>query len=98
MRLYFDFWQEQRELLLLFRKSGLLNVLFQTAYRQSFGVFSLVRSGETAQAYSKTLPYLLSYSVGGMNSMLIKWVEDGMTVPAGDFIGELREGFASENI
>jgi hypothetical protein len=46
--------------------------------------------------YGDQLPYLLAYSIGGMNSMLIKWIEGRMSIPSSTLILRLREGFSSE--
>ncbi len=42
----------------------------------------------------EAIPYLLAYGVGGMNGMLIKWVEQGMEVPSGILIAQLKTGFS----
>ena len=39
---------------------------------------------------------LLAYSIGGMNSMLIKWIEGGMSISSSTLILCLREGLSSE--
>ncbi len=39
---------------------------------------------------------LMKRSIGGMNSMLIKWIEGGMSIPSATLILCLREGFRSE--
>ena len=95
---YFDFWEERRSLLLLFEKNGILPALFDGAYKYSFSIFECVRSKETAEQYSLQLPYLLAYSVGGMHSMLLRWVENGMNIPSGELIAMLKHGFSSTEI
>ncbi len=95
---YFDFWEERKEMLHLFRKNDLLPVLFDGAYRYSFSIFELVRSTEVAGRYAGQLPYLLAYSVGGMHSMLLRWVEDNMSIPSSELIGQLKKGFSSPDI
>lgn len=95
---YFDFWEERKALLMLFGKSDLLPVLFDGAYKYSFSIFELVRSTKIASSYSEQLPYLLAYSVGGMHSMLLRWVENDMSVPSEVLIGMLKKGFSSPDI
>ncbi len=95
---YFDFCEERRELLSLLKRNNLLAALFEGSYQYSFQVFAYVRSKETAAAYSSLLPYLLAYSVGGMYSMLLKWVESGMAVPSSLLIEQLKSGFASADL
>ena len=73
-------------------------MLFDGAYRYSFSIFEYVRSKEAAQQVSEQLPYLLAYSVGGLHSMLHKWVENDMAVPSGVLIDRLKSGFASREL
>lgn len=77
---YFDFWEDRKLLLLLFKQNNLLPVLFEGAYNYTFNIFEHIRSKEVRDQYSLPLPYLLAYSVGGMHSMLLKWVENGMVI------------------
>lgn len=90
---YFNFWEERKSLLLLFKKSHLLPLLFDGAYQYSFGIFEYIRSKDVAEHLSLYLPYLLAYSVGGMHNMLLKWVENGMTVPSHILIEQLKNGY-----
>lgn len=92
---YFDFWEERKSMLLIFKQSKLLPVLFDGAYNYSFSIFEYVRSKEVADLLSEQLPYLLAYSIGGMHSMLLKWVENDMTIPSYILIEQLRNGFKS---
>ncbi len=92
---YFDFWEERKSLLLIFKQSKLLPVLFDGAYKYSFRIFEYIRSKEVVEQFSVQLPYLLAYSVGGMHSMLLKWVENDMTVPSNVLIEQLKNGFNS---
>lgn len=55
-------------------------------------------NGKIAASLSLPLPYLLAYSVGGMHSMLLKWVERGMSIPSAELISKLKSGFTSDNI
>ena len=92
---YFDFWEERKSLLLLFKQSNLLPVLFDGAYNYSFSIFEYIRTKDVAEHLSLELPYLLAYSVGGMHSMLLKWVENDMTVPSVTLIEQLKNGYHS---
>lgn len=92
---YFDFCEERKELLFLLRRNNLLGVFFEASYQYSFAVFSYVRSAETVDVYARFLPYLLAYSVGGMYSMVLKWVESDMDIPSAVLIEKLKNGFAS---
>lgn len=92
---YFDFWEERKDLLLLLQKNGLLQRVLDRSYHYAMEVFAFVRSWETAEALSPTLPYLLSYSVGGMHGMLLKWAQEGMAIPSSQLIAALKAGFQS---
>ena len=95
---YFDFCEEHKSLLLLLKQHNLLTLLFEGSYKYSFRVFEYVRSKETAEHFSLPLPYLLAYSVGGMYSMLLKWVESDMSIPSSVLISELKKGFMSPEL
>lgn len=92
---YFDFWEERKEVLHIFKQSTLLAVLFDGAYKYSFRIFEYVHSEENTDQYTAHLSYLLAYSIGGMHSMLLKWVENDMSVPSCVLIKVLKEGFNS---
>lgn len=95
---YFDFCEKRRDLLSLLKQNDLLLLLFEGSYKYSFKVFEYVRSQKTADIYSSFLPYLLAYSVGGMYSMLLKWVENDMNIPSSILITELKNGLISSDI
>lgn len=95
---YFDFCEERKELLSLLKRNNLLVLLFEDSYKYSFKVFEYVRAKETADIYSSFLPYLLAYSIGGMYSMLLKWVESDMNIPSSLLIEKLKNGLMSVDI
>jgi len=95
---YFDFCEERKSLLLLLKKHNLLTTLFEGSYKYSFHVFEYIHTKEVADHFSLSLPYMLAYSVGGMYSMLLKWVESDMNVPSSLLISELKKGFMSLSI
>lgn len=98
VQLYFDFCQERKDLLLLLRKHHLLGRLFDVSYQQSFTVFEYVRSKEIVEAFASPLPYMLAYSIGGMNSMLLKWIEDDMKISSSELIEKIKIGFMSPDL
>ncbi len=98
MECYFDFWEERKQMLLLFKRHGLLAALFDGAYKYSFDIFLEIRSREILSEYAVPLPYLLAYSIGGIHSMLIKWAENDMEIPSRELIGKLRSAFASSEV
>lgn len=96
VQVFFDFWEERRELLALLGKNKLLPRVFERSCQYATEVFAFVRSRERAEVSTFPLPYLLAYSVGGMHSMLLKWAEDGMALPSSELIAALKAGFRSE--
>ena len=90
---YFDFWESHKDLLLLFKKNNLLSYIFEEAYRYSFHIFETIRSQTIVDTYAFPLPYMLAYSVGGMHSMLLKWIENDMPIPSTILIQELKQAF-----
>ena len=98
VQLYFDFWEEQKELLLLLQKNHLLPRVFEQSYQYSMEIFKFIRSKEIADSFALPLPYMLAYSVGGMHSMLLRWVERGMDIPSSELISKLKSGFSSDDI
>ena len=96
--LYFDFWESRKDILLLLGKNDLLPRMFEYVYRNAEKIFVAVRTSDKAKELSEPLPYLLAYSVGGMHSMLIKWVESGMIVSSSVLIARLKAGFQSPEL
>ena len=90
MQLYFDFWLEKKDLLLLLQKNHLLQRMLEQTYDKSSQVFQFVHANDKGNEASLPLSYLLAFSVGGMHNMLIKWVECGMEIPAKQLIEKLR--------
>ena len=95
---YFDFRDSRRDILFLLNKNALLPRMFEYIYRNAERIFVAVRTPEKAEGFAQSLPYLLAYSVGGMHSMLIKWVESGMTVPSAMLTAQLKAGFQSPEL
>lgn len=98
VQVFFDFWEERKDLLSLLQKNNLLAIVFEHSYQYSMQVFEFVRSKEIAASFSVPLPYMLAYSVGGIHSMLLKWIEKGMDIPSSELISKLKSGFMSDDI
>jgi AcrR family transcriptional regulator len=95
---YFDFWEKHADVIKLMKRSGLLPILFEESYNRSFEVFKIVRTPDVVKANEPWLPYLLAYSIGGMQSMLMRWIENDMTAESKMIIECLKKGFSSELI
>ena len=95
---YFDFWENHADIIKLVKRSGLLPILFEESYSRSFEVFKIVRTPDFAKANEDLLPYMLAYSIGGMQSMLMRWIENDMTVESNLIINCLKRRYSSEII
>jgi len=91
VKCYFNFFADRKDLVCLLYENNLINCLFEIPYKRAGAIFHFIhpRGGipETR------LHFILAYSVGGMNGMLLKWLESGMTVPADELIAILKESF-----
>ena len=65
---------------------------------RSFEVFKIVRTPDIVKANEAWLPYMLAYSIGGMQSMLMRWIENDMAVESKMIIDCLKKGFSSDLI
>ena len=98
VQLYFDFWESRKDTFFLLGKNDLLSRMFEYVYRNAETIFVAIRTTEKGEEFARPLPYLLAYSVGGMHSMLIKWVELGMSIPSQMLINQLKAGFQSPEL
>lgn len=98
VQLYFDFWEQREDVIMLFKEHGLLPILMEATLNFADKVFVNVRSVETYATFSPMMPYMLAYSVAGMHSMLISWLTNGKTVPSNILIQNIKEGFHSPEI
>ncbi|WP_173472581.1 TetR/AcrR family transcriptional regulator [Eubacterium ruminantium] len=95
---YFDFCENHKESLELLTRHNLLNLFFDFLDQNALTVFEVVHSKQIAEKNAQTLPYMLSYSVGGMFSMLVKWVENGMDIPSEELLRILRASYMNPNL
>lgn len=98
VKCFFSFWEGEKKLLLLLKKHNLLYLVNEVSYHYSLSVFETVRSKETASYFADNLSYLLAYSLGGMHSLLLKWIEEDMVTDYNIFIDILHKGFQSVDI
>lgn len=98
VQLYFDFWEQREDMILLFKQHELLPVLMEATRNYADEIFSVVRSPETAAAFSPLLPYMLAYTVGGMHNMLVSWITNGKPVASNILIQNIKIGMQSPEI
>ena len=74
--IYFEFWKLHEIFLNLLKKNNMLEIIYRISGEIAPVVFEKVKPDMKID--DMTRAYLLSYSLGGLNGMLIRWVEEGM--------------------
>ena len=87
--IYFNFWKHHSNFLKLLRRNNLLGMLYQTAGEVAPSVFQIANPDNHTD-YS-VLAFALSYSLGGLNGMLIRWAEDGMKISPDELTSVLKQ-------
>lgn len=75
-KIYFEFWKQHEIFLNLLKKNKMLEIIYRTAGEIAPVIFQTVKPD--VQLDVEVLSFSLSYSLGGLNGMLIRWVEEGM--------------------
>jgi len=74
--IYFEFWTQHEIFLNLLKKNNMLEIIYRISGEIAPVVFEKVKPDMKIDDMTRS--YLLSYSLGGLNGMLIRWVEEGM--------------------
>lgn len=74
--IYFEFWKQHEIFLNLLKKNKMIEIIYRISGKTAPVVFQKVKPDMKLD--DLTLSYSLSYSLGGLNGMLIRWVEEGM--------------------
>lgn len=74
--IYFEFWKQHEIFLNLLKKNKMLELIYRISGEIAPVVFQDVKPDMKLD--DMTLSYLLSYSLGGLNGLLIRWVDEGM--------------------
>lgn len=98
VKCFFSLWEKEKDLLILLKKHNLLYLVNEVSYHYSLKVFELVRSKESVSYFADNLSYLFAYSLGGIHSLLLKWIEEDMVTDYNMFIDILHKGFQSVDI
>lgn len=75
-KVYFSFWKQHEDFLSLLKRNNMIGVIYSTSSEMAPIVFQMVKPNIKMEA--DLLSFALSYSLGGLNGMLIQWVEGGM--------------------
>ena len=78
IRLYFTFWNERREILSLLWKNDLFPLLSRQCARYFPEVFCRIKADTPLARDPDALRYAMSFSAGGLVSVLARWAEEGM--------------------
>ena len=79
--LYFEFWKHHETFLNLLKKNKMLDIIYRISGDIAPVVFLNVKPDMGLEDMARS--YSLSYSLGGLNGMLIRWGEDGMKLTSG---------------
>ncbi len=92
VKCYFEFFAQRKDLIFLLYENNLIHRLFEISYNSADAIFhSIQKESDISKAH---LPFILAYSLGGINGMLLKWIESGMTVSEDELIAILKNSFA----
>ncbi len=86
---YFEFWKQHGNFLNLLKKNKMLEIIYRLSGEIAPVIFQKVKPDMKLD--DLTLSYSLSYSLGGLNGMLIRWVEEGMRLSS-EQIKSILEG------
>lgn len=98
VQLYFDFWEQREDIIMLFKDHGLLSMLVDATQEYADEVFIAVRSEKLFTTFSPLLPFMKAYTVGGMHHMLIAWITNGKPVSSATLIQMMKTGLQSQEI
>ncbi len=88
---YFEFFAERKDLISLLYDNDLIHYLFEISYKYASRIFYFVHeAGDIPETH---LPLILAYSLSGINGMMLKWIESGMTIPVDELISILKNSF-----
>lgn len=75
---YFEFWKEHSDFLKVLKENELLDMFNSIVGKAAPTVFQIVKP--EIRTNDTVLAFALSYSIGGLNGMLKKWVEEDMNL------------------
>lgn len=78
--MYFDFWKQHEVFLKLLKRNKMLDIIYRIVGEMAPIIFNKIKP--ELDFDDETLSFTLSYSLGGLNGMLIRWVEDDMKMPS----------------
>lgn len=95
IKCYFEFFAQRKEIISLLYENDLIHYLFEISYNRADAIFHSVH--KESDIPKTHLPFILAYSLGGINGMLLKWIESGMTVSVDELIAILKKSFTGIN-
>lgn len=76
--LYFEFWNSHRDFLYPLVQNNRIHFLYQATEEIAPSIFRIMKSETPLAQNEELLSYALTYSLGGLNNLLIRWCRDGM--------------------
>lgn len=76
-KVYFNFWNNHLDFLILMEKNDLLYMLLQRFSEYLPEIHKKIIGNKEDYEDNNTLEYVLAFSAGGFWNMIIKWVHDG---------------------
>ncbi|MBS7526887.1 TetR/AcrR family transcriptional regulator [Fusibacter paucivorans] len=74
---YFEFWHAHKALLLLIKKQDVPFDFDDISRINAMEIYHLVKSDKSSHVSEHNMQYVLAYCIGGLNSMLLQWVDQG---------------------
>ena len=96
--LYFEYWKKHSEFLLLLKQNELLYLLMQKSYESTFSVLAITKPYRLNVEEDPCLVYGMAFSMGGVSHMLMKWIEEGMSIEPKIIVDYLHYGLQSSGI
>lgn len=76
-RVFFSFWSNHLDFLLLLEKNNLLHFLLEKLNESLPTIYRVLKNEKNEYSYDEDLRYVLAYSVGGYWNTLKLWLKEG---------------------
>ena len=86
LTLYLNFWYRHKHFFELLKRSDLLAFMLNQYLRVFPEVFQIVKGNYPLSKEEEALGYAMTFSAGGLLSVLIKWADEGMTKTPGEIL------------
>ncbi len=94
---YFEFCYLHRDFFIQLKKSNLLSKIFFVIEESFPELCGSLQRSDNSICQSKALRYINSYSIGGLNNMLLQWIRQDMDATPKELLAALTEFLHSVN-